>query len=95
MARKTPACATCPETPGEGWRVQGVTHCRDCHATWPITSAYQHCVRCHETFGGIESATRHEGPERCRNPRTIVHKVTGAPVLRQRDDGVWVREYGK
>lgn len=73
--------------------------CRDCAATY--SGRMQHCVLCHETFGGDEAATRHQGPydptpgtpSTCRPPGSIMHK-NGRPILSKNASGVWVRAFG-
>lgn len=89
------SCIPCTTAKEEGWWGDPkITHCRDCHFTWPMTRAYQHCTVCHETFGGDEAATRHQGRNGCLRPWNILHKTTGLPILKVNAEGVWVRSYG-
>lgn len=89
------ACGICPDVPGMGWKVPEVTHCRDCGFTWPLSrTRYQHCVRCHETFGGDEAATRHLNREgNCRPPAEVLHR-DGWNILVLNEHGVWSRAFG-
>lgn len=92
---KPGACIECDHAEETGgWATNGITHCRECGMTWPLSQTrLQHCTTCHETFGGDEAATRHQGAAGCVNPRRIRTKA-GALVLSQRPDGVWVRGFG-
>lgn len=89
-------CDTCPDTPGHGWKQQGVTHCKDCHTTWPLTKTrWAHCVRCHQTFGGDEAAVRHlDHNGNCVDPASVLHKVTQRRILTLNAEGVWSRVFG-
>lgn len=89
-------CAVCPDVPGDGWKQQGVTHCKDCHTTWPLSrTRQQHCVRCHESFGGDEAATRHlDRQGNCVDPASVLHKVSQRRILSQNAEGIWVRAFG-
>lgn len=89
------SCTICPDKPGQGWKDNTVTHCRDCHTTWPLSrTRLAHCVRCHLTFGGDEAAQRHlNRAGDCVDPATVLHK-NGRRILTQADDGVWVRAFG-
>ena len=87
----------CKHAKREGWWGDPtVTHCRDCHSTWPLSKTrWQHCVRCHQTFGGDEAAVRHlDRDGNCRPPAEVEHK-NGRRILSQDPTtGVWSRIYG-
>ncbi len=89
-------CEPCNHADREGWwGDSAITHCRGCHTTWSLTKTrWQHCVRCHRTFGGDEAAVRHLDREgRCVDPATVLHK-NGRRILTLNPDGVWVRVFG-
>ena len=72
-----------------------VATCRDCGKSY--SGRMQHCVTCHETFGGDEAATRHQlpynDPRNCRHPSEVFHK-NGRPILALNAKGVLVRAFG-
>ena len=87
------ACDICERSRTTGWTglPEGTGHCRDCCAVY--SGRMQHCCSCHETFGGDEAATRHQGPDGCRAPGSILHK-NGRAILAKNEKGVWVRAFG-
>lgn len=90
-------CGQCDHAKHFGcWADTDVTHCRDCGFTWPLSQTRtQHCVQCHETFGGDEAATRHQNRDgSCRAPGSVLHR-DGWAILVQGPDGVWKRAFGK
>jgi ribosomal protein L40E len=48
-------CDVCPDHLGEGWKIQDVTHCRECGATWRLGTNANHCKKCHLTFSTLKA----------------------------------------
>ena len=70
------SCAVCPDKPGHGWNINGVTHCKTCHTTWRLGTKVTHCVTCHETFSTNANCDRHQAatktePWGCRPPADV------------------------
>lgn len=69
-----PTCTLCDHGTEHGWwGVNGVTHCRGCHATWRMGTKVTHCVTCHATFSTPANCDRHQKgtksePWGCRPP---------------------------
>lgn len=70
-------CTVCPDRPGYGWKVAGVTHCKTCHTTWSLGTKVTHCVTCHETFSTDSNCERHQRSTKadptwgCRPPESV------------------------
>lgn len=83
-------CTICPDKPGHGWKVVGVTHCKKCHTTWRMGTKVTHCVTCHETFSTDSNCERHQKatktePWGCRPPESVglvptIREVAGQSV---------------
>lgn len=77
------------------WGFSGLTHCRMCHRTWPMTSKQAHCTVCCAHFSSPSAFDLHLGPYgqpvACLDPGTVVNRKTGAFLLAQREDGTWTR----
>lgn len=71
------SCNVCPDVKGHGWKLAGVTHCPECHATWRLGTKVTHCVTCHETFTTDSNCQRHQNGTkndpgfRCRPPASV------------------------
>ena len=71
MSHDPTTCEVCPEHPGEGWRVQGVTHCPECGATWRMSTNANHCVKCHLTFATLDAGYRLHTDKGHPDPSTV------------------------
>ncbi len=84
-------CAICVRADETGWDGPGITHCGDCHFTWPEGVELCHCVECHRSFSSERAFTIHQvGDEcECRDPSAITSR-DGRPRLEP-----YQREYGE
>lgn len=64
-------CPICPEKVGQGWRINDVTHCRGCGATWRAESKTNHCTRCHLTFNSLKGGYDLHTDFRHAHPSTV------------------------
>ncbi|MCP4307574.1 MAG: hypothetical protein GY788_22420 [bacterium] len=85
-------CAPCAYAREHGWwgpdhrteTGQELTHCRDCHRSWPMRSAEAHCKGCCQHFKSPRVSERHRIAEECHDPRTLVGE-SGDLRFRSRD----------
>lgn len=86
-------CANARDPKVGYWGVVGITHCRRCHRTWPLSRTREaHCPTCCAHFSSPSGFDAHLRPvgasPPCRPPGELRHK-DGRPVLVQREDGTW------